>query len=699
MNETDILTIVQQELDNTSPIKDLDEALNYYLGGPNGTELVGRSQVVSTDVADVVEWVMPQLMKSFTQNNEVVVFDPIHAGDERQAEIESEYTYDIIMKENDGFLILHEFIKDALIQRSGILKVFYKKERQVEFRHYTGLSAQEVMLIKQTPGTTITAISPSGDPLKQLFDAKITATYTSGKIHVESVAPEDFRVNSDHNSIKLENARFVAHLLRKRISDLRKEGISEDILAQLKTSSELRNEGRFSAQGETVSPLTDYLDEASREVDIVEAYTFLDIDNDGLVEYCKITAGGDELQMSTIISIEPLDYCPWVSTSPILMSHKHQGLSIYDRLKELQDQKTSLLRNVFDNFYYMNNRRIGAVEGRVNMDDLLVSRPGGVVRLKTSDAIVPIDIATMDGSGQQLLEYLDGVRADKSGVNPEFGTAEHKTGERVGSEGVEKLLTAREELVGLIVRVIAETGIKPLCIKIRDLLVRHSDAIVDYKFRDEWVQINAATWSKRSKCTVRVGTGASNNIARLGAIQKLLEIDEKIMSMPGQALLKPEQIYAKLNDFCKFSGLNSAAKYYIDPASPQGTQFAQEQSQQQAEQQKQQLEMQAALAQAQIKIAEAEQSKVAVMAKNNDLQAQLTAAKTAYENKIAQLEIEIKQAKTISDDSSKANDLKFKYDELETKTAVELVKIEATAKQQQDENFKQNKKAVEENGD
>jgi len=152
LSKEDILTIVSSELSladsstyNGVGNVSLEESLSYYLGLPNGTEVEGRSQVVSTDVADAIEWILPQIMKSFTQNNEIVVFDPVHEGDEKQAELDSQYVYEVLMKQNDGFIILHQFVKDALMQRNGILKVYYAKNNETKSSDHTGsLAAQQI---------------------------------------------------------------------------------------------------------------------------------------------------------------------------------------------------------------------------------------------------------------------------------------------------------------------------------------------------------------------------------------------------------------------------------------------------------------------------------------------------------------------------------------------------------------------------
>ena len=202
---------------------------------------------------------------------------------------------------------------------------------------------------------------------------------------------------------------------------------------------------------------------------------------------------------------------PWVSTTAFLMSHKFQGISITDRLKQIQDQKTALWRNMFDNMYLQNNQRNVVIEGQVNMDDLLVSRPGGIIRAKRLDAITPLITPQLGVDAYNMMSYLDQVRAGRTGVDPDGQANPVNIGDRVGSQGVERLMNAKEELVGLIIRVIAETGIKPLCTKIRDLSIEHIDSVVDFRFRGQWHKINPSAWPERTQCTVRVGTGTGNH--------------------------------------------------------------------------------------------------------------------------------------------------------------------------------------------
>ena len=191
LTDMQIQVIVTNELSNANVTASsptfLRDPLAYYLGLPNGSEVVGRSQITSTDVADAIEWIIPQIMKSFTQNNEIVVFDAVNEQDTKQAELESEYVYDILMKKNNGFILIHQFVKDALMQRNGVLKVYYEDNEDITYEEYTGLNEvqlqmlladKEVELMKMTQNEFI----DNNGQLQTEYDVKISITKKSGKI-------------------------------------------------------------------------------------------------------------------------------------------------------------------------------------------------------------------------------------------------------------------------------------------------------------------------------------------------------------------------------------------------------------------------------------------------------------------------------------------------------------------------------------
>jgi len=333
----------------------------------------------------------------------------------------------------------------------------------------------------------------------------------------------------------------------------------------------------------------------------------------------------------------------------------------------------------------------------VNMDDLLVSRPGNKVRVKSLNAMAPLITPPLGQDAYNMLDYFDKVRAGRTGVSADGGTAPQDIGNKVGSEGVERLMSAKEELVGLIIRVIAETGIKPLCVKIRDLSIKHIDSVIDFRFRGQWQQMNPSEWQDRTQCTVRVGAGTGNHQAQMAALGQVMVIQEKLMMSGDNALINPTKVYSTLNDFCKLAGLNSAMSYFVDPDSKEGEAAAKSSGEKDKANKEKEEKIQMAMAKSQMDLAKAEQGKAEAQmlsaqskAQADQSKNQLQLQKQMSDGQIDMLKQQLAEAEAIAASMGKTADLDLKKYEIDQKTAVELTKIEANSQTQENENFEEN---------
>ena len=761
LDESEILNIIESEMRNattgtfaTKVDADREEALRYYLGNPRGDEQEGRSQIVSTDVADAIEWILPQIMKALTSKGAVVEFDAVSQMDESQAQLETQFVHDVFMKENNGFLNLYEYIKDALLMKNGVFKIYYDDTPETKTEQYTGLNQQELDMLLADPDVTPTELVTQPDeaampayeqqvqqmqmqaqqmamqmqqmppeqqgqaqqqlaqmqqqipPPPTVTDVTLERVCSYGKVKVECVTPEEFRVNQYHNSLDLRQARFVAHSTLKTASELIEEGYDEDTIKDHlnNVNDYYRREYRFAEQDETTYSQYGYSEDESQSlIEVSECYMHIDINQDDVAELMKITVMGAET-VTAVLDIEPIDEIPFVSSSTIIMPHKHIGLSIHDRLKQLQDQKTSLWRNILDNLYLQNNREKEVVEGQVNIDDLLVSRPGGIKRVKAPGMIRELEVQPIGSEGYTMLEYLDKVRTGRVGVSPDTQGQDLPVGNET-AHGVERLMTAKEELTGLMVRVVAETGLKLAYSRIRDLLIKHQDTITAYKYQGQWLDVNPSQWGPRSRMTVKVGTGTGDDMRRQGALQTVMMYQEKLQADPNQTLVKPQQMYNAIDDYAKSAELNTAARYFIDPQSPEGQQIAQEKAQQQQQQQEQQNQVQQVLASAQQQLAQAEQMKgqAAMDSQQAKLQVdsmkiRLDSMKADSDNQKDAYELELKQRdmaiKALQDGAK--NDIE--REKLRVQEALKLTELEVSHQEELSRQHQQNKQMEQQNG-
>ncbi len=140
------------------------DAMQYYLGDMSKDMPApdGRSKAVSTDVADTVEGLMPQLMEIFVSGDEVVKFEPTSPDDTAAAEQETDYCNHVFMQINPGFMVLYSFIKDALLQKNGIVKVWWEERTLEERESYYGLTPDAYAILASDKDVEIVEHSVRG---------------------------------------------------------------------------------------------------------------------------------------------------------------------------------------------------------------------------------------------------------------------------------------------------------------------------------------------------------------------------------------------------------------------------------------------------------------------------------------------------------------------------------------------------------
>jgi hypothetical protein len=428
MEESELLSLLDFEISNALGRHDGElsdqrrRSMRAYYGESIGNEVAGRSRIVTRDVLEVVEWAMPELLDVFASGDEIAIFSPNSAADEEEAQQATDYINHIFFNENDGFEILHDMFKDALMQKSGITKVWWDDTPKITKEEYSGLdefafqklvSQEDVEVLEHTQDEitdeeTLQAIGvPPGMPF-YVHNLTIERTETSGRVRVEVVPPEEIMFSRLSKNIK--DVRMAAHRIEMTISDLKEmfPDLSDDELDELGGDDEQRWDQEYLARHDfDNSNVEDPFngEGVGRTIWITEVYIYVDFDGDGRAELRKITKAENK-----ILDNVEIDEIPFSLITPIRIPHKLIGMSLSDITMDLQVVKSSILRNLLDNIYNLNHGRFEAVDGMVNMDDLLTSRPGGVVRVQQLGALKRLDTPPIPNGGFEMVDYVDKLR-------------------------------------------------------------------------------------------------------------------------------------------------------------------------------------------------------------------------------------------------------------------------------------------------
>ncbi len=569
-------------------------ALDFYLGEPLGNEVEGRSAVVATELADTVEAIMPNLMRVFTTNDKYVRFAPRSGEDVEAAEQASDYVNYIIQNQNDGYKLLHTFFKDALLFRAGVIKFFYEEVDEVDEEEYNGLTEAELVLLLNDPNIEIveqreTVMQSMMDedgvevPLDVQYDLSVRVTRKSGQIKAINVPPEEFLVS--RHAVNLDDCHFVAHRTSMTVSELVAMGYDRDIIEQYAGENELDTDREVNNRFQDLEAATgvDPADPTLRSVIYHECIMNVDYDGDGIAERRRICAIGSDGDY--ILHNEPWDHMPFAVCSPILMPHRLIGRSIYDLTEDLQVIKTTLMRQYLDSVYSSTLPRMIAVEGQVNLDDLLDGSAGGVIRARQPGMVQQITGASVGGEIRPLMDYLDSVKETRTGMSRASQGLSPDSLQSSTASAVAATVRGAQVKLESYARTMAETGVKDLFKGILHLVLKHDNKPKVFRLRNSFVPINPAEWKSQFDTIVQVGLGTTDDETKIAFLTQVAAKQEQILMQlgPQNPIVSMEQYVNTLRSIAEIGGFKDVDQFFNSPQMIR-QQMMMQQAQQQAPQ-------------------------------------------------------------------------------------------------------------------
>lgn len=606
LSDREIVTIVDSEFESSMGADggeiavERAKAWDYYLSKPLGNEVEGRSQVVTSDVADIVDSVMPSLLRLFTIDENLVNFEPVGANDAPLAEQESDVVNYVFFKEQDNaFVLLYTWFFDALVQKNGIVKCWFDESEIVTEETYNGLTEEEFLTLLQDDELEVESReqrteeveTPMGVILQDLHDVTFKRTCKKGRIRVDNVPPEEFRISSDSNSIDPSKARMVGHERDVTRSDLISMGFDKDLVFSLPSVTQIwESEEDIARRDKDDEDQQPVLKRANELVRVREAYIKLDINENGKTELRHVIVAGNE-----VLSNDSADRQPFHVISPQPLPHKFFGRATAEKVMDVQAVNTTLVRQMLDNYYHTNNPGHAVWEqgiGDDTLDDLMTTEIGSIKRFaqRPSDSYMPITVPFVAGNAFTALEYFDKVKRDRTGVQAD---SEGLSPEQLKNIQ-QSVLTQANDLsrmkIETIARIFAETGIKSLFRHIHELIRKYQDDERTINLRGQEIQVDPREWKDRYNVTVNIGLGIGSKEAKLMQLQAIWEKQAALMQSGQMGLtVTPKNMFNTVSEVVKNAGLKEPARFFTDP----GQQLAPPQPDEMVQLQQQQLQVQA----------------------------------------------------------------------------------------------------------
>lgn len=577
-------------------------AWSYYLQRPFGDEVEGESSVITADVADVVDGIMPSLLRIFTTADNLLTFDPVGPEDEAQSAQESDYVNYIFFKQNPGFELLYTYFFDGLAQKNGIIEAYADDAERISQETYEGLTDPELTKLMDDKELEVVedaeregeAPGPDGITLvkQTLYDVTFRRVSKSKRIRVENVPPEEYRISSDAMSLDPSRARFVGREYTVTRSELLAKGYDQKIVKELPALGAVRastpeSQNRNNAAEESASPIAD---QSQETILIRRCYVRVDFDGDGRAELRCVIKAGD-----VVLENEICDRQPFHVWSPGPLPHKHFGRGTGEKVMDIQRVNSTLVRQALTNLYRVNKPGHAVWEmgiGENTLDDLLVTRIGSIARFArpVSESYSPMTVPFTAQASFPMIEFFDKAKRERSGVSNDSQGLTPDALKNIQSSVLAQAFDIGRMKIEAIARIAAETGLKSLFLHIHELVLKHQDKAQIVKLRNAWVNVDPTAWLTRYDMTVNIGLGIGTREQNLMHLNAIKDLQVAIAQAGGMNLVvTPKNIFNTASEYVKNANLKNPTLFFTDP----GDKAAPPPSDEAAALQKQQQELQA----------------------------------------------------------------------------------------------------------
>lgn len=579
--------------------------IDAYLGKNTEPAPDGRSQVVDRSVYETVQWIKPSLARIFANGDDVVEIPPVGPEDEAGAKQEAEFLNYVVLQRNNWFEIFDTACSDALLTKAGYLYPYREKRRQVELEKYERQTDQGVALILQDGGEIVELESspdpdyqpPPPQPMMQqgpqgpmpmmdpmtgqpamqpappapmLHTLTVRRTREEQKYCILVLPPERCKISKTCTTVQVRDADYFEYFDFPTLSELREMGY--DVPDDIETTTEDSDTEEDTARdqySENAWATDSQTDPASKRVRCRWIWIKHDHDQDGIAERQWVVRVGNN-----ILHREEVNRTPIATLCPDPLPHRHVGLCPADTVLEIQRQKTAILRQGLDNLYLSNNPRTFATQN-INLDDLLVSRPGGIVRGKAGAQfgidVAPLAVPFVFPQAMEGLAYMDTVRDMRAGVNRNFtGLNEEALGANQSGVAINQLSTMAAQRVEQIARHFS-AGISECFSILHEIILKSGHKPEVVKLRGQWVDVNPAEWRRRSDFKISVGYAAGNKDAMVSRLMMIAAQQLQAVQL-GLPIVQPRNMYETNIELAKAADMSTPERFFTDPSTipPQG---------------------------------------------------------------------------------------------------------------------------------
>lgn len=569
-------------------------AIDLYLGNDVDPAPEGQSSVIDRSVFETVQWILPSLCRIFASGDDVVVLSPMNEGDVDQAKQETTYLNWLVTNKHPWFELFLEWATDALLTKNAYFLVYRDNKRTVEIEKYEGQTKQGIALLVQDSNVQVIQsrsyvapdlppepmYGPDGQPITQmvqdpatgqmvaqpvmgvaeLYDITIRRVSDTKNLCIRVLPPERVKVDQQTYSWRVnESCGYFEFWEDVTISSLREQGFDvDDDIADDRQVDTQEDQAR-NVLGESRLDISSRLDKSMRRVRARMVWVRADADGDGIAELLKVLRVG-----RTVVYKEEVSSIPVASGVACPLPHRHVGLSVADQVADIQRIKTAILRQGLDNLYLSNNPQKIVNESLTNIDDALVSRPGGLIR--STDIVNGIrheQTPFVFPQAVEGLEYMSHVSQNRTGVNNGLSSIDSASLNDIQPGTVNQISSMQAERVVQIARVLA-FGIEDLFAIIHEQVLKMGHKKESLQIGGQWVEVDPGAWRKRTDFKIAVAFAAGNKDAQIQRLQYQAQNQFNAL-VNGIPVCTPENYYQTMMELSRATDFTASGRFWTEP--------------------------------------------------------------------------------------------------------------------------------------
>ncbi len=590
----DLVGVIKSEMDDAKDFihqvgAERAESTEFYLGTePEGTSSL-QSEFVSTDVRESVLFMLPSIMRTFFGTKKIVEFVPKGPEDIQLAEQQTDYINYLIREKNPGFQVLYDVFKDALVRKTGFIKVFWDDSVTATTHEYSNIDPQSYQALildknvevieESVTKETITTFDPVSQEeiiqeIPASYDLTIRRLKPKDQVCIESVPPEEILISRHARDI--ETASYVAHRMVKSVSDLVAMGYDQEEIEEHAGYGGSALDPESYEEQEARNPFDNMVypdrhDAGGKDVYYVEHYLYYDFDGDGIDERIRVCTAGDSLN---VLNVEPWDELPICMFCPDPEPHTAIGSCPADYLKPIQAAKSQIMRDTLDSLGHSIFPRMGIVEGQVNVDDVLNTDIGQPIRMRAPGMVQPFAVPFVGKEAFPVLGYLDEAKENRTGVSKASAGLNAEALQSTTSAAVSATMSGAQGRVELICRHYAEGGLKAMFKTVNNLVIKHQNAQDVFRLNGKFIPVDPRYWDSDKDMVVNVAISKSSDTEKFQVLTQLAGKQEQIMQTlgPQNPLVSMQQYANTLTRMVELAGFQDAQTFInteVPPMPPQ----------------------------------------------------------------------------------------------------------------------------------